>query len=100
MFTVIRRVLTVNIVGHGGVNMLGGTDFDRSIVNSIIRPWLLESFIYRPIFKKTQATLISFELRHPVRKRRRSRYQHRPQVQSSRMKTKLALATSQGTISI
>jgi molecular chaperone DnaK len=35
---------TVNIIGHSGVNMLGGTDFDRAIVNAIVRPWLLKRF--------------------------------------------------------
>jgi molecular chaperone DnaK len=33
-----------SIIAHAGINMLGGRDFDRSIVNSIIRPWLLETF--------------------------------------------------------
>jgi molecular chaperone DnaK len=35
---------TVNIIAHSGVNMLGGTDFDRAIVNTIVRPWLLDKF--------------------------------------------------------
>lgn len=35
---------TINVVGHGGINMLGGTDFDRRIVNGIVRPWLMEQF--------------------------------------------------------
>jgi molecular chaperone DnaK len=35
---------TVNVVGHGGINMLGGTDFDRRIVNEIVRPWLMDRF--------------------------------------------------------
>jgi molecular chaperone DnaK len=34
----------VNIIAHEGINMLGGRDFDRSIVNSVIRPWLLDKF--------------------------------------------------------
>jgi molecular chaperone DnaK len=35
---------SVNIVAHEGINMLGGRDFDRAIVNSIVRPWLLSHF--------------------------------------------------------
>ncbi|WP_395015342.1 Hsp70 family protein [Dongia sp.] len=35
---------SVNVVAHEGINMLGGRDFDRMIVNSIVRPWLLEQF--------------------------------------------------------
>jgi len=34
----------VNIVAHQGINMLGGRDFDRMIVNEIVRPWLAEHF--------------------------------------------------------
>jgi molecular chaperone DnaK len=43
---------TVNIVGHSGVNMLGGADFDRAIVNTIVRPWLLETFNLPNDFQK------------------------------------------------
>ena len=34
----------VNIVAHQGINMLGGRDFDRMIVNEVVRPWLLANF--------------------------------------------------------
>src|SRR5580698_9822240 len=34
----------VNIIAHEGINMLGGRDFDRMIVNEIVRPWLIETF--------------------------------------------------------
>ncbi|MDP9127681.1 MAG: Hsp70 family protein [Pseudomonadota bacterium] len=34
----------VNIVAHQGINMLGGRDFDRMIVNEIVRPWLVSKF--------------------------------------------------------
>jgi molecular chaperone DnaK len=34
----------VNIVAHQGINMLGGRDFDRTIVNEIVRPWLAANF--------------------------------------------------------
>src|SRR3984885_7065304 len=34
----------VNIVAHQGINMLGGRDFDRMIVNEVVRPWLAEKF--------------------------------------------------------
>jgi molecular chaperone DnaK len=35
---------SANVVAHTGINMLGGRDFDRTILNSIVRPWLLEHF--------------------------------------------------------
>lgn len=34
----------VSIVAHQGINMLGGRDFDRMIVNEVVRPWLAETF--------------------------------------------------------
>ena len=34
----------VNIIAHQGINMLGGRDFDRYIVNEIVRPWLAANF--------------------------------------------------------
>jgi molecular chaperone DnaK len=46
---------TVNVVGHSGVNMLGGTDFDRVLVNSLVRPWLLETFDLPEDFQKDKA---------------------------------------------
>jgi molecular chaperone DnaK len=35
---------SITVIAHAGINMLGGRDFDRSIVNSVIRPWLLGTF--------------------------------------------------------
>jgi molecular chaperone DnaK len=34
----------VNVVAHQGINMLGGRDFDRVIVNEVVRPWLVANF--------------------------------------------------------
>ena len=34
----------VKILAHQGINMLGGRDFDRMIVNEIVRPWLATTF--------------------------------------------------------
>ena len=34
----------VNLLAHGGISMCGGRDFDRSLVDSVVRPWLLENF--------------------------------------------------------
>ncbi len=34
----------VSIISHQGINMLGGRDFDRLIVNDIVRPWLKSTF--------------------------------------------------------
>jgi molecular chaperone DnaK len=35
---------SINIIGHEGINMLGGQDFDRIMINSVIRPWLIDNF--------------------------------------------------------
>ena len=35
---------SVNVVAHEGINMLGGSDFDRMLVNEFVRPWIMENF--------------------------------------------------------
>ncbi len=35
---------SINIIGHEGINMLGGQDFDRILIAEVIRPWLTETF--------------------------------------------------------
>ena len=44
----------INIISHEGINMLGGTDFDRAIVNEYVRPWLLENFDLPHDFQKNE----------------------------------------------
>ncbi|GMU65233.1 MAG: hypothetical protein AMXMBFR36_15070 [Acidobacteriota bacterium] len=39
---------SISILGHEGINMLGGRDFDRAILNEIVRPWLRENFSFLP----------------------------------------------------
>ncbi|MDA8030043.1 MAG: Hsp70 family protein [Alphaproteobacteria bacterium] len=34
----------VSILAHEGINALGGRDFDRIIMNGVVRPWLLENY--------------------------------------------------------
>lgn len=34
----------VNLLAHGGIAMCGGRDFDRNLLDSIVKPWLLEQF--------------------------------------------------------
>lgn len=34
----------VGLLAHGGVAMCGGTDFDRAILDNVVKPWLLSSF--------------------------------------------------------
>ena len=34
----------VNLLSHGGIAMCGGRDFDRLLVDSVVKPWLLEKF--------------------------------------------------------
>ena len=49
---------SINIIAHEGDNMLGGRDFDRVMMNSIIRPWLLENFALSDDFQKSHPKLI------------------------------------------
>lgn len=52
---------SVSIEAHEGINMLGGSDFDRMLVERIVRPWLLanftlpEDFHRRPEFRRLLA---------------------------------------------
>ena len=34
----------INLLEHGGIEMCGGSDFDRLLVNNVIKPWLFENF--------------------------------------------------------
>jgi len=34
----------VNVIAHEGIKMLGGRDFDRTIIDSVVRPWLAGKF--------------------------------------------------------
>ena len=43
----------INILAHEGINALGGRDFDRIIINGIVRPWLLENHALAADFQKS-----------------------------------------------
>ena len=34
----------VSLLAHGGIAMCGGRDFDRLLLDDIVKPWLLENF--------------------------------------------------------
>ena len=34
----------INLLAHGGIAMCGGRDFDRLLVDNLIKPWLFENF--------------------------------------------------------
>lgn len=34
----------VNLLAHGGIQMCGGTDFDREILDNVVKPWLFDKF--------------------------------------------------------
>ena len=34
----------VNLLAHGGIAMCGGRDFDRSLVDKLVRPWMMDNF--------------------------------------------------------
>ena len=44
----------VNVIAHEGINMLGGRDFDRIIFDSIVRPWLMQTFNLPTDFQKIE----------------------------------------------
>ena len=34
----------INLLAHGGIAMCGGRDFDRLLIDNVVRPWLCETF--------------------------------------------------------
>ena len=34
----------VNLLAHGGIAMCGGRDWDRTLVDNVVKPWLFENF--------------------------------------------------------
>ena len=48
----------VNVIAHEGINMLGGRDFDRIIFDSIVRPWLAQTFNLPADFQRVRSTSI------------------------------------------
>lgn len=34
----------VNLLAHGGIAMCGGRDWDRALVDNVVKPWLFENF--------------------------------------------------------
>lgn len=52
---VLSTAGSVTVVAHEGVNMLGGSDFDRIIFDSVVRPWLMTSFRLPEAFQKEPA---------------------------------------------
>jgi len=34
----------ISVLAHGGIAMCGGRDFDRALVNNVVKPWLCEQF--------------------------------------------------------
>ena len=34
----------INLLAHGGIQYCGGSDFDRLLVDNVIKPWLFENF--------------------------------------------------------
>jgi len=45
----------VNLLAHGGIAMCGGRDFDRVLVDNVVRPWLLENFDLPEDFSVSQS---------------------------------------------
>lgn len=44
----------VNLLGHGGIEMCGGRDWDKAIVDSVVRPWLGSEFNLPEAFRSDE----------------------------------------------
>lgn len=44
----------VSLLAHGGVAMCGGTDFDRAILDNVVKPWLIANFTLPEDFSVNQ----------------------------------------------
>jgi molecular chaperone DnaK len=51
---VLSTAGVVNVIAHEGINMLGGRDFDRVIFDSIVRPWLAQTFNLPADFQRNE----------------------------------------------
>lgn len=47
----------IAVIGHKGVEMFGGRDFDRKITDDIVCPWLMENFALPNNFQATEKFL-------------------------------------------
>jgi molecular chaperone DnaK len=34
----------INLLAHGGIAMCGGRDFDRTLIDNVVKPWLMKTF--------------------------------------------------------
>lgn len=46
----------MSLLAHGGIAMCGGRDFDRILLDNVVKPWLLENFDLPEISPPTSAT--------------------------------------------
>ena len=82
----------VTLLAHGGIQMCGGRDFDRALVDNLVRPWLHDNFDLpddlstNPTFKKLLSLVNwgnrtgedrTFRKGEGDNKPRRSRYRHK-----------------------
>lgn len=45
----------VSLLAHGGIAMCGGRDFDRLLLDSVVKPWLIDKFDLPPDFSISPA---------------------------------------------
>jgi molecular chaperone DnaK len=54
----------VSLLAHGGVEMCGGRDIDRALMDGVVKPWLVETFDLNDSFvaEKKYKTLVSMAI--------------------------------------